>query len=300
MNNARSSLPSITSLLAFERFARLGHVTRAAEELNTSQAAVSRHLKNLEAILGVALVKPEGRGLTLTPQGHFYFNEISSALSQIRDAGAQLKGRSDELVVACTHEVSHLILMPRYSALKKALGRRSHVRIVTCEYGALPRVIDTGIDISFSYSRSGKGRLSTEILREELMPVASPDFFANNRDRLLKGPVHWRGIPRISLTKDNSGWATWNDWYRWQGLEAPGAATPAFDNYVYALEAAARGEGLVLAWRWFADEYLNSGRLVSIGQNWLKSDASLLAIQTDYGASNPLARKFVSSLSKLL
>lgn len=300
MNSSRSLLPSINSLLAFERFAQLGNVTRAAEELHTSQAAISRHLKQLEGLLGVALVKPSGRGLILTSAGEHYFTEVSAALTLLRDAGLRMRQRSDELVVACTHEVSHLIIMPRFTALKKMLGRRAHIRVVTCEYDALSRVIETGVDIVFRYAKAGKNRFAFELVREQVMPLASPEFLERYRLELSRAPSEWTGIPRISLSKANSGWATWEDWFGWQNLVPPNAGESSFDNYVYALEAAARGEGLVLGWRWFADEYLASGRVVGVGPDWLQSDASLYTVLTNKGAANPLAQRFVTNLPKFL
>ena len=57
-------------LFYFWRVAKLGHLTRAAEELHTSQSAVSAQIRQLEDRLGEALFAREGRRLVLTDSGH--------------------------------------------------------------------------------------------------------------------------------------------------------------------------------------------------------------------------------------
>ncbi len=54
---------------AFDAVARLGSVTRAAQELNLTRSAVSHQLRFLEDELGFALIEREGRGVILTSRG---------------------------------------------------------------------------------------------------------------------------------------------------------------------------------------------------------------------------------------
>jgi LysR family transcriptional regulator, low CO2-responsive transcriptional regulator len=56
-------------LIVFEAVARLGSVTRAAEELHLAQPTVSMQLKKLAHALDVRLFEPDGRRLKLTPAG---------------------------------------------------------------------------------------------------------------------------------------------------------------------------------------------------------------------------------------
>ena len=56
-------------LLVFEAVARLGSVTRAAEELHLAQPTVSLQLKKLARTLELTLFVPQGRRLALTPAG---------------------------------------------------------------------------------------------------------------------------------------------------------------------------------------------------------------------------------------
>lgn len=297
MIKGHENLPSIRAMLALERVARLGNVTRAAEELNTSQAAISRHLRQIEVELGVAVVARSGRGIILTPIGQTYAQVVCETLSTLRDAGRHAASNKNELIIACTHEVSHLILMPRYSDLKKKLGRDTHIRIITGEYQANPAMIDAGADIVFEYRRQRPQQMSAAIAIEEIVPAASPEFIKRNEKALQSQPDKWHGLTRLSLTKANSGWATWENWFEHAGITPPAAPLNMFDNYVYALEAATRGEGLVLAWRGFADRYLNSGQLVRVQPDWFKSGPTLYAVPTSNGAAKEVVRKCIKVLS---
>jgi len=59
----------LPQLFAFDAVARLGSVTRAAEELHLAQPTVSLQLKKLAAALGVPLIEIRGRTLRLTAAG---------------------------------------------------------------------------------------------------------------------------------------------------------------------------------------------------------------------------------------
>jgi DNA-binding transcriptional LysR family regulator len=56
-------------LVVFEAVARLGSVTRAAEELHLAQPTVSTQLKKLSQALELVLFEPDGRRLKITPAG---------------------------------------------------------------------------------------------------------------------------------------------------------------------------------------------------------------------------------------
>ena len=60
----------LPQLIVFEAVARLGSVTRAAEELHLAQPTVSLQLKKLSEALEVQLFEQRGRRLHLTGAGH--------------------------------------------------------------------------------------------------------------------------------------------------------------------------------------------------------------------------------------
>jgi len=59
----------LSDLVTFSTVARLGGVTRAADELNTVQSNITQRIKSLEAEIGTALFERHSRGMTLTGAG---------------------------------------------------------------------------------------------------------------------------------------------------------------------------------------------------------------------------------------
>src|SRR3979490_1508743 len=59
----------LSDLLTFSAVARLGGITRAADELNTVQSNVTNRVKALEAEIGTRLFERHSRGMTLTGAG---------------------------------------------------------------------------------------------------------------------------------------------------------------------------------------------------------------------------------------
>ncbi|WP_343115694.1 LysR family transcriptional regulator [Ostreiculturibacter nitratireducens] len=299
MSQRRHRIPSASALVAFECVARLGGVGRAAEELNTSQSAISRHLKHLEDDLGVRLFERSGRGITLTPAGNSYFLAARSALETLTSAGHSLRLASRDVTIACTHEVSHLLLMPVFGDLRRAIGKGVHVRITTCEYDAIPAMIHAGADIVFQYSESAPHRRSVTVVDESITPVAAPSFIEAHAGALRGAPSGWDGVPLLALTKNNFGWATWEDWFSATGVSARSSHVETYDNYVYLLEAAAAGTGLALGWKGFVDRYVASGTLEQVCDYWVERRSRLHACLTKKGESNENAAKCLAFLATI-
>ena len=88
----RKSLP-LESLWAFHVVADTGSLTAAAARLGVTQPAVSRRLRELEADLGVALVRRGANALRLTEEGGRFAAAIGEGFVRIRRAIEALSNR---------------------------------------------------------------------------------------------------------------------------------------------------------------------------------------------------------------
>jgi LysR family transcriptional activator of nhaA len=75
-------------LYYFHVVSKLGSVTAAARELNTSQSSLSMQLKTLEGQMGKPLFERSGRNLLLTPLGH----QVSHYCRRMFDIAGELDG----------------------------------------------------------------------------------------------------------------------------------------------------------------------------------------------------------------
>src|SRR5262249_17554782 len=77
-------------LESFRIAGRLQHVPRAAEELGTSQPALSRALARLQDDLGIPLFERVGRSLRLTRYGELFLVRVERALAEIEEGRREL------------------------------------------------------------------------------------------------------------------------------------------------------------------------------------------------------------------
>src|SRR5215467_9366433 len=84
-------------LHVFRVVARLGSVTRAAEELCISQPAVSSHLKTLQGRYKEVLLERTPRGMLLTPAGAVVADHASRVFALLEDTVAAVEATRGEV-----------------------------------------------------------------------------------------------------------------------------------------------------------------------------------------------------------
>ena len=295
----RYQIPSTSALTAFEAAARHCNFSEAARELNTSQSAISRHILDLEARYNTQLFIREGRKLSLSEEGshlhraiHTGFDSIQAALHTVRNGFGR-----NQVTIACTHEISHLYIMPRYEALQEHLGDQIQIRMMTYEYDVLATGFDPRLDLMFLYAKPEEIASDLHqgiVIQDACVPVCSPEYCDENRIMIEAGPEGWQKLKFLNLTKRNQGWATWQDWFQSAQVAPPKIPIPEdmprFDNYVYLLEAAASGRGIALGWNGLVDRYFEQGTLKPISEHQYRSNRALYAILTRRGQNHDHAQ----------
>lgn len=302
MSLRRYRIPSTSALRAFEAAARRVNFSRAAAELHTSQSAISRHIANLEARLNTRLFdRYRKKRLVLTNQGEQLYRAVVTGFDHIQAAIDAIAGTpaADHVTIACTHEISHLMLLPRFDALQRGFGADKTISVMTYEYDTMREALDPRIDITIQHDVERIDPAHrVQIVREAVKPVVAPDFLAAHAALLERSPRAWLALPFLELSRRNYGWATWDDWLARCG----GGIEPEFqyfNNYVYLLEAAALGRGLALGWRGLIERHLESGVLVELGLDYVEFDRGIHAVLTGHGRARPLARHCLACLSDL-
>ncbi len=79
-------LPPLRALEAFVRTVRLGSSRAAAEELGISPSALSRRIGNLEEFVGKKLFTRARQSMTLTSEGHAFFEAVNPQLEALARA----------------------------------------------------------------------------------------------------------------------------------------------------------------------------------------------------------------------
>jgi len=250
-------LPPLNSLKSFEAAGRLLSFTRAAHELNVTQAAVSHQIKLIEGYLDVTLFVRTPRKLVLTEQGRALLPDIIEAFDKLSNAiGAVRQDPSSKMI--------SVRLAPSFAA--KWLSPRlkyfwlQHPEIDLCLYHAhLAVEFDREeIDIAVTYGKGDwPGVVADPILSLDFYPVCTPAFMAN--DRPLSNIDNLR---YYSLLHD-ANYECWSDWLRLAKLDGINANKGTIiDDTNVLIQAAVDGQGVALGSTTFVQDLLDSGKLV--------------------------------------
>ncbi len=277
-------LPPLSALRPFEAAARLESFSRAAGELHLTHGAVSHQVRALEEHLGVALFARHGKRVTLTSTGRAFSERIRGALEEIAQAADGLRARrEDQLSVSVIPSFASRWLMPR---LIRFMDANPKIAITVNATIALADFLSDEVDIAIRFGAGPWPALACEkFLADEIFPVASPKW---NGGRLPRTPRELLGARIIREDRDD-----WNRWFKAAGvsLEDP-IAGPNFNDSTYALQAAARGEGIALARRSIVAEDLERGALKRLFDVALPSASSYWFVSPKDTVATPKAQAF--------
>ncbi|NYT78917.1 LysR family transcriptional regulator [Alcaligenaceae bacterium] len=115
--------PTLHQLEAFLRVAELLSFRKAADELNTSQPALSRTIKSAEDVFRTRLFDRDTRNVNLTPAGKELLPVARHILSQFDSSLSELsefmEGRAGRIVIAALPSIGTAILPPVICAFAK-------------------------------------------------------------------------------------------------------------------------------------------------------------------------------------
>ena len=171
-----------THLAAFRAVADAGGFVRAAETLLVSQPAVSAHVRELEADLGVALFDRRPRGATLTAAGELlldYAVRLDALERDARDALLDLAGlRRGRLAVGASTTIGVYLLpgvLGRFRAAHPAVRLSTFIGNTEAVHA---RLVDGTLDLAVTEGdpppESG-GLTSRVFARDELVVIAPPN-----------------------------------------------------------------------------------------------------------------------------
>lgn len=262
MNDAivpgRLSVPSLSALAAFEAAARHSSFTRAAEELNLTQGAVSRQVAHLEEVLGVGLFERVKKRVSLTVAGAAYAAEVRDGLSRLAAATVSamaFRGAAGVLNLAIlpTFGTRWLIpRLPRFTEAHPGITINFATKLVPFDFTREP--LDAAVHFG---DPVWPGARLHRLMGEEIVPVASPALVARFG---LSEPADMLKAPLLQQSTRPRAWA---NWLEEQGLPPQRALMgPRFEQFAMVSQAAVAGLGLAIVPRFLVEEELRSGALV--------------------------------------
>jgi len=249
---------SLSSLRIFLVAAETLNFSRAAEVLNLSQSAVSKHVGALEDRLGTALFKRLPTGLRLSYAGALYLERVSAGVRLIDEADALVAHPASRVAlnIAVSPSFAQFFLLPR---LGKFFAAHPEIRV-----NIRPRLLhgreraerfDAEIQLHTGHV---SGMSAAYLLGREMTLVAAPALLARCPVKSLDD------LDRLPLLKRDQRGYSWDEWKAdvaplWRG---PADTASEYEGFSILLPAVLNGLGVAVMPISMVLEHLESGELV--------------------------------------
>ena len=271
----------LNALRMFDAAARHLNLTRAADELCVTQAAVSQHIRNLEERLGTPLFRRLPRGLALTDEGHALWPAVAESFARIEHSLQQVaEPRPREVLtvgVVGTFAIGWLI--PRLGQFQQ---QHPYIDLRLLTHNNRVDLAGEGLDAAVRFGDGAwQGTRAELLLRAPLTPMCTPALAQR-----LRQPADLAGQTLLRSYRLQE----WESWFATLDQSAPLARGAMFDSSLTLAEAAAQGAGVALLPARMFQHLLQQGRLVrpfeqevDTGAYWLthlRSRAPSAALKT--------------------
>ncbi len=224
--------------------------------MSVTHSAVSQHIKQLEALVGVTLFIRHGRGVRITEEGRLYALQIREALQHIADATrmVQIKPRTLEVTLATLPSFGCHWLLPR---LARFQARHPQIAVRLLTSLAVVNLQQEGIDLAIRMGQGDwEGMESRHLFADEQLVVAAPGYRGGNL------PTTPQAIAASDIIFSME---SWHAWCSQAGLEKPIVPSGLrLNDSNLVLEAVRLGAGVALERRSLVAGAIARGELVQL------------------------------------
>ncbi len=166
----------------FQRVSELGSYAKASAELGLSASVASTVVKDLEAYLGVQLLRRTTRSVKPTNEGARYLERIRVILSEIEELEDEIKDAGRKVAGHLRLQVpvgfAHQILAPRLPAL---LAAHPQLRIEVLARNGLPDFVGEGLDAAvFIGEVPDRDMIARKLGCSPFVTCAAPEYLARH------------------------------------------------------------------------------------------------------------------------
>lgn len=288
-------MDKFVEMQVFAAVVEAGSFVNAADALDMSKAAASRHLASLEARLGVRLLHRTTRRLSLTEEGEVFYARCKDLLAEVDEAEAEITERSGQAVgllkinAPVTFGILHLAeLWGKFKAMHPQ---------VTLDVTLADRLVDLveeGYDLAVRIARLPSSTLiSRKLSSTRLVLCASPQYLA--RAGTPEHPSELAGHAVLAY----SYFATGDEW-PFEGPEGPVTAKirPGIrsNSGDVCRAGALNHHGIVLQPTFLVGPDLNAGTLVELMPEYRSIELGIYALYPTRKHVSPKVRLLIDFL----
>ena len=260
-------LQHLNALRCVEVAARHASYTKAAEELNVTQAAVSQQIRLIESVIGVKLFKRKGHHMLPTTKGQILAKQLSEAFFLMAEAVKKVKKEPREgvLNITTTQSFATMYLMAKlWNFQHEYPGIHVHVNVSSQFEDLIHGEMDCAIRYGFQKWPNLK---QTTLFEDDLAALCSPNLTKHVDLSCIKNITQ---CTLVAPVKDPE--LEWLSWLEEAGLKVnpKDLKFMLVANTDVALSAVLAGHGIMLTSPKLAQNLLKAGSLVQPFETTLK------------------------------
>lgn len=256
---------ALAGIREFVAVADAGSFSAAADRLGLTRSAIGKSVARIEVRLGTRLFHRTTRSLSLTPEGHVYFEHCQRALAEIRAGAAALE--SGQIEPSGTVRLTAPVIIGRQCVAPILFGLARRHRQLKLEMVFTDRSVDLveeGFDLAIRNGGlpNAAGLKTRALGHQRMLFCASPDYVAA------------RGMPAgldDLACHDTILYSAGSTKRNWLYLGPDGhrrdyepAGHLRLDDVEAIRDAAVHGMGIAWVPAWLAERAIATGRLVEV------------------------------------
>lgn len=282
----------LSHLDTFVKVVQTGSFTRAAEQLHTQKAHVSRVVSQLEAELGVRLLERTTRSLSLTEIGREFFERAVGILGAADDARRAVQQAQGEprgtLRLTCGVEFG-MLAVNRW--VRDYLLRHPDVNVDLEMTGRVVDIVHEGFDLAVRVGPLADSTLAARKLGELRYGLfAAPGYLRRHPPPSQPGDLAQHALIRFSGSRLRLVW-TFTRGADTQRVE-PVARLNANNSFAVR-DAAVDALGIAQLPLLLAQPEVDAGRLVPVLADWQLPSAPVHAVFASARYLTPKVRAFI-------
>lgn len=262
-------MDQLRAIRTFIRVVERGSFSLAASDLGLSHGMASSMVKQLEARLGVELIRRTTRRMALTEEGMQYLETARRLVQELDDVEEEIsrsgKAARGSLVVQAPSAFSRLLLAP---SLGEFLSRHDELSFSLLSRDKLPDLIAEQIDmLIYTGELPDSSLVSRALSRFPIITVAAPSYL--ERNGIPETPDDLERHDLISIISATNGRPL--DWWFSKSSKSilrSYRARLSFENSETAIAAAVNGVGICQNISYAVSAHIATGTLVPILNDW--------------------------------
>ncbi|MBS0335525.1 MAG: LysR family transcriptional regulator [Proteobacteria bacterium] len=286
------------AMSVFARVVELGSFARAADRLELSTSAVSRHVADLESHLHTRLLNRTTRKLSLTEGGHAFYERCVQVLADLEEA-EQAAARTSlvprgTLKLTCGQSFGLLHLVP---AMAEYLARNPEVKFDVSLSDRVVDLVEEGFDLGVRIGALGPANLIARKLGEtRLMACASRAYLEKHGTPQVPGDLVNHNCVTYAYVPDSNLW-------RFRGPDGAERTVTVSGN-LHAnngdllTQAAVNGIGIVYEPDFIVGPALAARQVVRLLEGWEPAPLGIYAVYASRKHLSAKVRSFVDFLAE--